>query len=45
MLNIIKKKPKMNGDVLREREKATINATNNHPDPAGGTAVKISRDA
>ena len=45
MLNIIRKKPRMNGDVLREREKAAANAANNQADPAGGTAVKISRDA
>ena len=46
MLNIIRKKPRMNGDVLREREKAAANAAaNNQGDAAGGTAVKNSRDA
>ena len=30
MLNIIRKKPRMNGDVLREREKAAANAAANN---------------
>lgn len=43
MLNIIRKKPKMNGEVLRE--KSPLNANNNQIDPAAGTAIKNQRDA
>ena len=51
MLNIIRKKPKMNVDALRERENKPAAAAahpvvnnNNQADPAGGTAVKASRE-
>lgn len=49
MLNIIRKKPKINGDALREREKAAGNpaAQGPGPDPTSGagTAAKNGRDA
>ena len=45
MLNIIRKKPRMNGDVLRDREREREReAPTNMPDAGGGTAVKNSRD-
>lgn len=48
MLNIIRKKPKMNGDALREREKAAANpaAQGPGPDPTSGGAIaaKNGRD-
>lgn len=42
MLNIIRKKPKMNGEVLRD--KSPIKASNNHYDPAAGTGGKPNRE-